>query len=201
MQHFVKQLSIDYKGDIMKTLKFSLCFFIVLSFSACSMGEFRNIVSFIDSYNSYSDYNLSISDFSYEDNEYTVFLENDIMLSLKEDENDKITLCRIMMPESEAQSSKTRDDFRKTVRDVIVSYCSFTPNEALAVIEEFNIGDDEVFQKKGELTLRMDNFYFICYANEITFEMRIINTYINEPDPTEKPVSKPYYGENFIEKD
>lgn len=185
----------------MKALKFGLCFFIIVSFSACSMGEFRNIISFIDSYNSCSDNTLSLSDFSFKDNEYTAFLENYIMLSLTEDENDKITLCRIVMPESEAQSSKTRDDFRKTLRDVIVSYCGFKTEEAEAVIEAFSLGDDEVFLKKGELTMRMDNFYFICYANEITFEMRIINTYLNETEPTEKPVSKPYYGENFIEKD
>ena len=184
----------------MKTLKIGLCFLIILLFSACSKGEFRNIISFTDSYNNLSDYNLKLDDFIVQGNEYTAFFENCVLLHLKEDENNKINICRVVAEKSSLSDNQTKNIFIKTVRNTILAYCDFTSEEAEKIIESFNFNDDEMFIKTGELTTHKDNFYFIYYANEITCEMRIINTYIKDIDPTEKPVSKPYFGEDFIEK-
>ncbi len=187
----------------MRTLKISLCFFIIISFVSCSKGEFINIVSFVDSYNELSDSAFSLSDFIISDEaetEYTV-ITNDVIMSLKEDDDGKIYMCRILIKKGTENYEQQTENFRQELKLTIMTYCNYTYKETEDVINTLSLNDKTTFSKSGELTLKKDNFCFVYYSNEISSEVRIINTYLQKIEPTEKPESKPFYGENFIEKD
>ncbi len=187
----------------MRTLKISLCFFIITTLTACTVGEFRNIVSFIDIYNEISAYPISLSDFFIADeseNEY-VLLKDNVIMSITEDNDGKINTCRLIIRKSDAENSEKTEIFLENLKLVIMSYCGFSEEKTEEIIKAFSLKDKNAFNKNCELTLNKNNFCFIYYSNEISSEVRIINTYLQKIEPTEKPESKPFYGENFIEKD
>lgn len=184
----------------MKTLKLSLCFLIILSFTACTAGEFRNIISFIDTYNELSDIKLSLSDFIVSDKDYTALIENNMSLNLKEDKDGRIYMCRLAINKSE-NAADYCGTYTEVLLNVIRTYCSYDTSKALEIIKAFSFDNKETLMSTGELTLNSENFSFVYYSNEVTSEFRITNTYLKKTETTEKPVSKPYYGENFIEKD
>ena len=189
----------------MNALKICLCFFIVLSFVSCSKGEFRNIVSFIDSYNELTDSDLSLSDFITDfgsKTDYTAIIDNCVMLNLTEGNDGNIHMCRVITDKSSGNiSAETAEIFRQTLKLTLMAYCSFSSDEAENIIRALNLDSNETFMKQGELTLKKDNFYFVYFSDEIISEVKISNTYLLKTETTEKPVSRPYYGEDFVEKD
>lgn len=191
----------------MKALKTGLCFFLVLILSGCSKGEFRNLGSFISSYNETSDNKLSVTDFILTDNKsYTAFTgdaDNGILLNVKEGEKDKIESIRVIitkLPDTLPGESETVH-FREVLTHTLIAYCSFDRETAEEIIRVFGLDSNEAFNKKGELTLTRDNFYFVYYSDEVTNQFMLFNTYLTKIEETSKPVSRPFYGENFIEKD
>ena len=187
----------------MRTLKISLCFLIITALTACSVGEFRNIVSFIDIYNEISPYPISLSDFIIADenkNEY-VLLKDGMILSISEDNDGKINTLRMIIRKSDIDDSKKIETYTENLKSVIKAYCGYNNEETEEIIKAFSLNDKNAIDKSCELTLKKSNFYFIYYSNEISSEVRITNTYLQKIEPTEKPESKPFYGENFIEKD
>lgn len=187
----------------MKPLKISLCFFIILCLSACSAGEFRNLVSFTDAYNKFSVNKLSLSDFIFDqaDKTYSAIVDSSVILNLKEGNDGKIHTCRVLIDKSNNISNQHKTDFTQVLKYTVMAFCDCDKDTAEKIILDFSLQDYETFLKQGELTLMKDNFCFIYYSNEISSEVRIINTYLQKIEVTEKPVSKPYYGEDFIEKE
>ena len=57
------------------------------------------------------------------------------------------------------------------------------------------------YTKEGELTLKRGNFYFVYYSTDLISRVIVSNTYLKKIEATEKPVSKPYYAEDFIIKE
>ena len=192
----------------MKALKLSLCFFIIFLLSACSDSQLKNLTSFIDNYNDLADDNLSVTDFFYYDaceNTPRAFIgdnECKVILSLKEDENSKIESVKLTLPKgnSTLPKEKLRDIFCRVLTHTLKSYCSYDSEIASEILNSFELQNPETLYKQGELTLKRDNFYFVYYSNEVASEVIVYNTYIHTVEPTEKPVSRPYYGEDFIEK-
>ena len=193
----------------MKTLKLGLCFLIFLCLTACSDGELKNFTSFIDSYNEVADYSLSVEDFFFLDGSETTlraFIDDDecqVMLSLNRAENGKIESLKLTLPKADSTlpRNKAREIFCRILTHIMMAYCSYDENTADEVINAFGLNEPETLYKQGELTLKRDNFYFIYYSNEVTSDVMIYNTYLHTVEATEKPVSRPYYGEDFIEKD
>ncbi len=193
----------------MKTLKLGLCFLILLCLTACSDGELKIFTSFIDSYNKLADNSLAVEDFfCLNDSESTLraFITDDecrVILSLNQAENGKIESLKLTLPKTDSTlpRNKARDIFCRVLTHIMMAYCSYDENTANEVIDAFGLCDVETLYKQGELTLKRDNFYFIYYSNEVTSDLMIYNTYLHTVEATEKPVSKPYYGEDFIEKD
>ena len=193
----------------MKTLKLGLCFLIFLCLTACSDGELKNFTSFIDSYTEVADYSLSVEDFFFLDGSETTlraFIDDDecqVMLSLNRAENGKIESLKLTLPKADSTlpRNKAREIFCRILTHIMMAYCSYDENTADEVINAFGLNEPETLYKQGELTLKRDNFYFIYYSNEVTSDVMIYNTYLHTVEATEKPVSKPYYGEDFIEKD
>ena len=193
----------------MKALKLSLCFLILLCLSACSDNQLKNLTSFVDSYNKISDNKLTTSDFFFingSDDTLRAFVdsgENQIILSLKEDNNSKIEGVKLTLPKAEGTLPKNQEAefFCRVLTCALKAYCSCDEETANEIIDAFGLNSPETYNKLGELTLQRDNYYFVYYSNEVASEVMIFNTYLHTIETTEKPVSRPYYGENLIEKD
>ncbi len=188
----------------MKALKLSLCFFLIFLFSACSNGEFRSLVSFISSYNESSSEKISLASFVISaDDTYTVFPYGNILLSLREGDSEKIESCKIIIAKPDGTLPKSEDieHFREVLTNTLIAYCSYDREAAEKLINSFGLSNNDTFTKEGELTLESENFYFVYYSDKVTNQLTVSNTYLEKIEETSKPVSKPYYGENFIEKD
>ncbi len=188
----------------MKTLKISLCFFLVFLFAACSKGEFRSLSSFVSSYNETSNEKISLTDFIISsDDTYAAFLRGNVLLSLKEGDSGKTEQCKVIITKSPGTLPKSEDTeyFRAVLTHALIAYCSYEKETAEEIIKSFGLFSGDTFMKSGELTLKRENFYFVYYSDEVTNQLTVYNTYLKKIEETSKPVSKPYYGENFIEKD
>ena len=80
-----------------------------------------------------------------------------------------------------------------------MAYCSYDERTAKEIGDALGLGDNDTFRKKGELTLTRENFYFVYYSDDVTSQLTVYNTYCKKIEETSKPVSKPFYGENFVE--
>lgn len=188
----------------MKALKISLCFFIIFMFTACSQGEFRSLSSFISCYNETSCKKLSLTDFIItSDNTYTAFPYGNVLLSLKEDTDAKAEECSVVIAKTDGTLPKSEDIayFREILINTLKAYCSYDETTAKEIIDAFELGNDETYRKKGELALTKENFSFVYYSDDVTNQLRVYNTHLAKIEETSKPESRPYYGENFVEKD
>ena len=126
----------------MRTLKISLCFLIITALTACSVGEFRNIVSFIDIYNEISPYPISLSDFIIADenkNEY-VLLKDDMILSISEDNDGKINTLRLIIRKSDIDDSKKIETFTENTAKSTGNYVEVGHE----LMNEFKIGNQSL---------------------------------------------------------
>ena len=193
----------------MKALKICLCFFILLCLTACSNNQLKNLTYFIDSYNDISADKLSVGDFfiiNGSEDTLRAFIgsnERQIILSLKEDNNSKIEGVKLTLPKAGGTLPKNQETefFCRVLTCTLKAYCSYDDETAKEVVDALGLNSPETYDKLGELTMKRDNFYFIYYSNEVASEVMIYNTYLHTVETTDKPVSRPYYGENFIEKD
>ena len=194
----------------MKALKSGLCFFIILMLTACSDVKLKNFTAFIDSYNQIAVTKLYAEDFFFynnSDDTLRTFIgdsEIQVILSLKEDNKGKIESCKATLAKDAVATlpkEQVRDVFCRALSRIIKAYCSFDDKTAYRVIEAFSLNNYDSIYKTGELTTKINNYYFVYYSNEVTSELMIFDTYLYTVETTEKPVSRPYYGEDFIEKE
>ena len=193
----------------MKIIKIVLCFFIILSFAACGKSEFMNLYAFCENYNEISEKKLSISDFYFQSPnipQYTAVLGNqncEVLLSLESGESDIIEKVSLSLIKSKdiVPSESLIESFRSVLKDVLKAYCSYDEVTAKEIISSFSLYEYDTFIKEGELTLKRENFYFVYYSTQLISQFKIYNTYLHEIEATEKPISKPYYGEDFIIKE
>ncbi len=191
----------------MKALKLSLCFFLIFLLCACSKGEFCDLSGLINSYNEVSEDKISMTDFIFTDNgSYMAFIGEDnnvTLIQVKEDKNKKIKSINVIIPKvfGALPDKSDIDAFREILTNTLMAFCSYEKETVNEIITAFGLNDDKAFTKKGELTLKKANYYFVFYSDEVTSQMMISNTYLHKIEETSKPASRPYYGENFIEKD
>lgn len=190
----------------MKPFKIILCFLILLTVASCGKNELMNIFAFTEIYNEYSDDSISISDFYFQkgsENTCTAFVGNGLLLTLKCDEDDSINEVRLSLVKDKSQTvtPQQTEDFSSILLNLICAYCSYNVSEAESVISALALNKNESFIKEGELTLKKDNFYFVYYSTSSISQIMIYNTYIYDVEVTDKPVSKPYYAEDFIIKE
>lgn len=190
----------------MKPLKIILCFLILLSAVSCGKNEFMNIYSFTESFNEQSETDIELSDFRFQkdsNNEYTAFLDDSVLLTLKCGEGGGINEINLSLikDKSRAVTQQQTDCFKSTLTSLINTYCDYGTTETESVISAFGLEKNESYIKEGELTLKKDNFYFVYYSTASIGQIMIYNTYIYNVEATDKPVSKPYYAEDFIIKE
>lgn len=193
----------------MKVFKISLCFFIILCFASCGKNEFCNIYSFVDNYNSVCTDKISVSDFYFDNpdsSQYTTVSGNN---------NEEITIEILAAPDASIEEIKISliknkdippvrpqiDNFIKILTNSLKAYCGYSEPECAEIINAFSLNINETYSKEGELTLNKDNFYFTYYSTDLISRVAVSNTYLKKIEPTEKPVSKPYYAEDFLIKE
>ena len=193
----------------MKVFKISLCFFIILCFVSCGRNEFCNIYSFVDNYNSISPDKISVTNF-YFDNpdsfQYTAVLgsqNEEITIEINTLPDASIEEIKISLIKNKATppSQQQTDSFNKILKNSLYAYCGYSETECADIVNTFELNTNETYSKEGELTLKRDNFYFVYYSTDLISRLTISNTYLKVIEVTEKPVSKPYYAEDFIIKE
>ncbi len=193
----------------MKMFKIILCFFIILFLVACGNSEFMNLYSFTENYNRISNSNLSISDFYFQNPEspsFTAILGdygNEVLLTLENENTDIIEKVSVSLAKekNKTPTNEQLERYKEILRNVLATYCCYDKDSVEDIISAFSLNNNKTFEQIGELTLKKDNFYFVYYSNEIISQVIIYNTYLHKIEPTEKPVSKPYYAEDFIVKE
>lgn len=192
----------------MKKTVIKLCA-LLLSFSiftACSRNQFMDLSGFIYGFNRVSDDEIDFDDiYSYtdeDDNVFEIFIEDDepnVVLKLIT-ENDRIKQVRIAIAKMNENgnpitpSAETVSDFTETVKSSIQAFCSFDSEKTRTLMNEFGLYDMGNYKKQGELTKSQDNFHFVYFSDSLVCEMMIYNTYLEEIEKTEKPESKPAFG-------
>lgn len=193
----------------MKIIKIVLCFFIILSFASCGKSEFMNLYAFTENYNEVSESKINLTDFYFQNPQnfsYTAVLgssDNEVLLTLKSEKSDIIEEIEVSVVKSKTKSPDNIqiELFREILNNVLKAYCNYDDNKIKDIITSFKLDDYQTYIKQGELTLKKENFYFVYYSTELISQVKIYNTYLHKIEPTEKPVSKPYYGEDFIVKE
>lgn len=163
-----------------------------------------DLSGFIYGYNKVSDNKIDFCDFSFEKAESRDFrlTKGNVLLSLKEGEDGKICECSLYLIKlnEKGKDSETiaydSSEFISMLRSTLQAYCGYDANTADTLIEEFSLNKSDTFLKQGELTKTQDNFYFVFYSTKLTSSMSVCNKYLQEIEPTQKPVSKPAYGED-----
>lgn len=190
-------------GDVMKYFKLLACLTLIIILSACSRSQLMDLSGFIYEYNKVGKDNIDFIDFSFEKGENREFklIYDNLLLSLKEDDEGKICQCTVMLTKltekGEQRENLDRDtaEFLSMLKSVVQAYCSYDENSSERLIKEFSLDKGDTYLKQGELTKTQDNFYFVYYSTELSSAMTVYNTYLCEIEPTQKPVSKPAYGE------
>ena len=193
----------------MKIIKIVLCFFIILSFASCGKSEFMNLYAFTENNNEVSESKINLTDFYFQNPQnfsYTAVLgssDNEVLLTLKSEKSDIIEEIEVSVVKSKTKSPDNIqiELFREILNNVLKAYCNYDDNKIKDIITSFKLDDYQTYIKQGELTLKKENFYFVYYSTELISQLKIYNTYLHKIEPTEKPVSKPYYGEDFIVKE
>lgn len=193
----------------MKMFRIVLCFFIIFTLVSCNKTELMDLSGFIHNYNIVSDNDLTLTDFIIQkdiDIVYTAVLSesgHNILLSVSQGSDHKIKYCKIALikEDSSVATKEQATEFYNVIIDVMLAYSNYDIQTIHSIADNFHLSNTEALTKNGELTLNKDNFYFVYYSTDIISQFMIYNTYSQEIEPTEKPVSKPYYGEDFIIKD
>ena len=193
----------------MKVFKISLCFFIIFCFASCGTNEFCNIYSFVDNYNTVSTDKISVTDFYFDNpgsSQYTAVLGNpneEITIEINSSSDALIEEIKISLIKNRATppSQQQAANFLKILSNSLYAYCHYSETECTDIINAFELNLNDTYTKEGELTLKRGNFYFIYYSTDLISRVTVINTYLKKIEVTEKPVSKPYYAEDFIIKE
>lgn len=193
----------------MKMFRIILCFFIMFTLVSCSKNELMDLSGFVYNYNTISEYDLSLADFIIQrdsDTVYTAVLpesHQNLLLSICQGSDNKIKSCKIALIKEDGSvpTNEEATTFYSKIIDVMSAYCNSDALKCQEIADSFNLYKTETLTKNGELTLKSENFYFVYYSTDIISQFNIYNTYIEKIESTEKPVSKPYFGEDFIIKD
>ncbi len=182
---------------------------LLLSFSlltACSQSRFMDLGGFVYNFNRVSDREIAFEDvYIYNDgvdSVFEIFLGNEkpkVVLKLIA-ENDKIKQIRIAMAkvnekgEANPIDTETVSTFISTAESTIRAWCNFEKEKAAALMNEFSLLEKSTYEKQGELYKTEEKFSFVYYSDSMVCDLIISDTYLNEEENTEKPVSKPVYG-------
>lgn len=181
-------------------------FFLFAFFNGCAREEFTDLYGFTEEFG-YSE--ISPSDFYAEKNEdgnnvfYTYFHEEtaSVMLKLICTKKNKIDEIRIYLPKYDENARVRQTDtqeislFIRIISSAAGAFTDWNDNEITDILDEMRLYDKASYTEEGELTKAKGSFYFIYHSATLGSEFMIYNTYLKEIPETEKPESRPVYGD------
>lgn len=190
-----------------RIFKFAAIIMIFSLLTACSSESFMDLSIFVRLYGDEDE--IEIEDFYVEKDEegnyifYTFFEEENstVMLKLICDIENKIDEVRIYLPKTDENGNEkavATDDiclFTEVVASSIKAYTYYSDEETESILKEMCLYDKKAYSDEGELTKTKGNFYFIYLSSHLGSEVMIYNTYLKTIEETEKPESRPLYGE------
>ena len=174
--------------------------------TACSKNQFIDLSGFVFGFNRVSEEKIEFEDvYSYTDEGDRVFEiffdddEPDVVMKLIT-ENERIKQIRIAIAKVDINgnpivpSVETVKDFLEITESATRAYCGFDKETTESILRSFSLYNKENFRKEGELTLDEGEFRFIYYSDSFVCDFMISNNFLHVTEPTEKPESKPAYG-------
>ncbi len=154
-----------------------------------------DLSGFVYNYNEVSAAKTELTEFFFEDGEIREFklIKDNILLTLKEGPDGKISECRVMMTKLNENGEESKNvsidskNFLYILKNTLRAFCGYDENSAEAIIDEFSLNEPGNLMKEGELTKKQGNFYFVYYSTQLVCQMMVYNTYLTEIEPTEKP--------------
>ncbi len=187
-------------------IKLSALLMIFSILTACSKNQFMDLSGFIFGFNRVSDEEIEFEDiYSYTDEGdgvFEIFFDEDepgVVMKLIT-ENDRIKQIRIAIAKVDgnghliAPSTETVRDFIEIAESAMRAYCSYEKEKAESILENFGLYNIENYRKEGELTLNEGDFSFVYYSDSFVCDFMISNVFLHKTETTEKPQSKPAYG-------
>ncbi|MBQ3136249.1 MAG: hypothetical protein IJB74_02085 [Clostridia bacterium] len=135
---------------------------------------------------------------------YYTFLKKDnscLMMKLLCNEENKTEEIRIYLPKYDENANKKKisaEDINLFLKIVSASSTAFTGYDQATteeIITQMQLYEKKSYESEGELTKAKDNFYFVYHSALLGSEFIIYNTYLKTIPETEKPESKPMYGD------
>lgn len=190
-----------------KTIAKIISLIVIFPFlTACSSESFMNLSVFIRCFHSQE---LETEDFYTEKDEnrnnvfYTFFEEDGstVMLKLICSSENKIDEVRIYLPKTDENAkvrSITTEDislFTEITASAIEAFTYYSESDTEKILKEMCLYDKNSYKNEGELTKEKDNFYFVYLSSFLGSEVMIYNTYLKKVEPTQKPESRPMFGD------
>ncbi|MBQ7117925.1 MAG: hypothetical protein IJN88_06920 [Clostridia bacterium] len=187
-------------------VKIAILIMLFLFFGGCAREEFMDLFGFTERF-TYSD--IGPEDFFTEmteegKNSFFTYFEKEnprIMLKLICTAENKIDEVRIYIPKYDENADKksiTTEDislFLKITAASIKAFTNWEEKEIDSILNEMYLYERKAYENEGELTMTKNNFHLIYHSASLGSEFIIINTYLKSVPETEKPESKPLYGD------
>ncbi len=191
------------KKAVIKTV---LIFLVFLFLNGCAKEDIMDLYGFTGRF-TYS--NISPTDFYSEKAEegkvsYYTFFEKEnprVMLKLLCNNENKTEEIRIYLPKYDENANNkiiNAESINLFINVVSASAEAFTGYDKSTVediINQMRLYEKKSYENEGELTKIKNNFYFIYHSASLGSEFIIYNTYLKIIPETQKPESKPLYGD------
>lgn len=176
-----------------------------LLISACAREEFIDLSGFSKAFDYQS---LSPESFYVEESgenlAYFTFFHREksaVMLKLISEKNNKISEIRIYLPKYDENASKRKvasNDiylFTEVSLSALKAFTGYSEEISEIILSELQLYKIEAYKNKGELTKAKENYYFVYHSSNLGCELVITDTYLKDIPETEKPESRPMFGD------
>ena len=176
----------------------------LLTLSGCSEKEYMNILYFTDNLNSQNEKTeIQMSDYYVKDNIYSLPVMNEneaVILRAVTDGNGDIGEIRVTLSKVDEKGAKKQisqeltDLYKDTVKRVLKAYTYYDEETTGMIISSMKLDKEAPYTSTGEITSRMDNYFFIVFSTDIAVSFTVKNVHISPVEKTEKPESRPAFG-------
>ncbi len=172
--------------------------------SGCSKNEFMDISRFTDNLNSQkTGTEISLSSYIIQNGVYSLPIydgEESTLIRLVTQDGGNIEEIRLTIGKIDEEGNvsdvtdKRRNLFVSSIKRAIKAYTYFSEEETDQIIEAMKLNETNSYTQTGELTLSKGNFHFVYYSTDLAIQFMIYNIHLHPIEKTEKPVSRPVYG-------
>ena len=184
--------------------------FTVLLLGGCSKSSFMDISAFTDYYNRISEQGrISLEDYSFKNGRYSLVMTEGtttMLMSIEALETGKIDEIRLLIPkvnecgEAVAVTRADAELFSSKLKRILEAYTDFTYSECEEIISSMGLTNEKVYNSVGELTFTKRDWHTVYYSTELTSFFSVYNIHLHPTEKTEKPPSRPAFGNTAYTK-